>query len=113
MEETKSEVKLDTEAVRRNIEHSINHYRSTVKNFEAKLGPGQRRRRSAYDHLEENGLLTVDFIYNEYPRILNKQSTLSASLRSAIRAIGDEALALYFGERRRKEEEAKKQQQTK
>lgn len=102
---------VDTEAVRRHIKQSIEHYRAQVQRFEANLAPGYRRRRSGYNQLDEKGLLTVDFIYKEYPLILNKQSSLPAGMRRTVRAIGDEALMLYLGEKKRQEEAAKKQKQ--
>lgn len=98
---------VDTEAVRRYIKQSIEHYRAQVQRFEANLAPGYRRRRSGYDQLDEKGLLTVDFIFKEYPLILNKQSVLPSSQRRTIQSIGDEAIALYLAERRRMEEQKK------
>ena len=89
------------------ISVAINEYIEAVKEFEHKLKPGFHRRRSGYDQLIENGLLKPKTIFTEYPLICEKRSTLSASMRVVISAIGDRAKWLYLDEKRKQEQKPK------
>lgn len=94
MDEKNTKKEISTDEIRHCIRAAIRNYNEAVSRFERDLKPGFHRCRSGYDRLVEKGLLTTDYIFNEYPAILKKQSTLPAALRSVIKAIGDEALRM-------------------
>lgn len=92
MDEKNTQKEISTDEIRHCISAAISNYHKAVSRFESELKPGFHRCRSGYDRLIEKGLLTTDYIFNEYPAILKKQSTLPAAMRGVIKAIGDEAL---------------------
>lgn len=98
--------------VKKHFEQAVILYEGRIASIELHVPAGFRRRRSGYDQLKDAGQFTADFLFEEYPKVLTKKSTLGRVARETVREVGDIALASYM-KARRKEEEAKKQQQTK
>lgn len=99
--------------VKKHFEQAVLLYQGRISSIELNVPAGFRRRRSGYDQLNEAGRFTADFIFEEYPKILQKKSTLSRSVSETVLEVGDIAMTSYMGERRRRDEEAKKEKQTK
>lgn len=101
---------IEAGIVKKHFEQAVILYQGRIASIELHVPAGFRRRRFGYDQLNEAGRFTADFIFEEYPKILQKKSTLSRSVRETVREVGDIAMASYVKERRRRDEEAKKEQ---
>lgn len=98
-------IDVATEAVEAEIGVTVELWKKERKAASDKLEKGRRLKRTPFEAIEEKGYLDPKTMYDEYQKIQNRESRLSASEREVICSIVETAMRTVFA---RKIDEARK-----